>query len=1033
VDWYEFSLDRTAQVTLTTTPPQQSGTGFQGVLSLYNSDSSDLNDPNDPLGHRLLVQGDGGGAGGDDTITRLLGPGTYDVAVSGAGNTDFNPFIAGSGYPGTTGSYDLQLSAVAAGPGPGDGPVVLTSDPAPSAVIDASPLVIRLDLSGSLDPSTILPGQTVQLIFNPSGTFGDGNDRSVPLAGTNFSSSINELQLTPEAPLAPGYYKVELAGNTIAGQAVLTAPNSQPLGKNPSHPLGQDFSTTFQVDGIDGVKGAVTSDDTPATARNLGNVTNTGIVQASGAIGVDPYYNPSNPDSSASNPANQVDLYHFSISGPGRYAFVAEVFAGRIGSPLTPGLTLYKVDPTDNTLQFVDGNTGTLNPTSIASADPGSLDPTPLFSDPALFEGLTKGDYYLAVSDSMNAITPLDNLDQSSAGLYDPNVSHSAALGVSTGSYVLNLMVQPDSDPPQVVATSPAAGVTLNQPPTQLTVQFNEAINVQILNDQATKTSLANSVPQNFIPAVYVQGADGTKYYPEFVSFDYQTDQATFRMADELTSGSYQLHLSGPNGLVDLGGNALTGNSPGGDYVVSFTVNSPADGQGSNPLQRVDQEPNNSPASAQDLGTLFEHQLGPGIVVTRDFRADPADAPSDTADVYRFQTLESLTLWFKLKGPAQGANTVLKLLGPDGNPVPVSSFFHGKFLEAALKPGSYMISVSGWTSDQASGIAYQLRISSPYSFSNPVPLVSGPAPALSFHLDGAPTPSVDPPPPVVISVPASVPTAAPSPQPTVTTAAPSSVTVAGPSALPITPTTTPSAVSLVVTSAGHATPGDLVVLGFGPVGGVTGANVSVSTASVQVALQEVAAPIAQSVVGLVTLTQRLEDGGELLRVPLVLSHVSAPMASPIVAETAEPFSVALPRNDLSTIPFVVEADQGGTAPSTSRGSERPIEVASADGEVTAIDADSSRIADQVAEAPSEPSFALDLAGLPWTSALAVIAAAALTYVAKGRLARRLGLGQRPGQVSRNIVTLLRGYHAMTPRRSSLARRRRRDASIANRA
>ena len=55
-------------------------------------------------------------------------------------------------------------------------------------------------------------------------------------------------------------------------------------------------------------------------------------------------------------------MYHFRISGPGRYAFVAEVFAGRIGSPLDPGVSLYYLDPSDNTLHFVAGNNNTVQP-----------------------------------------------------------------------------------------------------------------------------------------------------------------------------------------------------------------------------------------------------------------------------------------------------------------------------------------------------------------------------------------------------------------------------------------------------------------------------------------------------------------------------------------------------------------------------------------------------------------------------------------------------------------------------------------------
>ena len=68
-------------------------------------------------------------------------------------------------------------------------------------------------MSGPLDPSTIQDGVTVQLTYNPNGTFGDQNDVPISLASTNFSTSANELQLILAAPLAMGYYKVALTGD----------------------------------------------------------------------------------------------------------------------------------------------------------------------------------------------------------------------------------------------------------------------------------------------------------------------------------------------------------------------------------------------------------------------------------------------------------------------------------------------------------------------------------------------------------------------------------------------------------------------------------------------------------------------------------------------------------------------------------------------------------------------------------------------------------------------------------------------------
>ena len=146
---------------------------FASVLSLYNNDPQDFGDPYDLDGHRLLAQVEANPSDGDADYVQDLGPGDYFVAISGAGNLDFSPVIAGSGYDGATGSYELTIHATDLGLS-GDGPTVLSSDPAAGAVLDSSPLAIRLEMSGPLDPGTIVPGQTVQLY---SGTGRDGRRR----------------------------------------------------------------------------------------------------------------------------------------------------------------------------------------------------------------------------------------------------------------------------------------------------------------------------------------------------------------------------------------------------------------------------------------------------------------------------------------------------------------------------------------------------------------------------------------------------------------------------------------------------------------------------------------------------------------------------------------------------------------------------------------------------------------------------------------------------------------------------------------
>lgn len=250
VEWYSFTLDQPAKITAELGRLDQSSS-FQGVLSLFNNDPFDFGDPFDADGHRLMEQNVAPSDGGVAKLDRLLGPGTYELAVSGSGNLDFHPLLADSGLPGSTGDFNLQISTSDAGVWSGTGPAVLTTDPASNVSLSSSPLAIRLNLSGPLDPSTLIAGQTVQLISSPTGNFAQ-DGQQVALASINFSSSINELQLFPASPLAPDHYEVLLQGQSVGGSQVVADPNGNDLNADADHPDGQDFTSTFQVVGIDG-------------------------------------------------------------------------------------------------------------------------------------------------------------------------------------------------------------------------------------------------------------------------------------------------------------------------------------------------------------------------------------------------------------------------------------------------------------------------------------------------------------------------------------------------------------------------------------------------------------------------------------------------------------------------------------------------------------------------------------------------------------------------------------------------------------
>ena len=234
-------------------------------------------------------------------------------------------------------------------------------------------------------------------------------------------------------------------------------------------------------------------------------------------------------------------------------------------------------------------------------------------------------------------------------GVFDPNVSQSGQDGTSIGPYVLNLLAYRDDTAPQVVAVTPSAGTTLDAPPQTLTVQFDEAVNLQQLAFTAyDQTATAALAP------VQIDGPGGTVFYPRLVAFDAATNQATFQMLDALPNGAYQLRLSGPLGLADYAGNPLTGNDASGDYVVPLTVAGPVRGTGTEPLAFDDQEPNDTLDQPQILGVLFPHELQAGVTISRDFSTTPDTAPADSADFYQFTVTQAQSYSMLVNGQFPG-------------------------------------------------------------------------------------------------------------------------------------------------------------------------------------------------------------------------------------------------------------------------------------------------------------------------------------------------------------------------------------------
>lgn len=606
VDWYYFTLDLPGRVQLQAMP----GTGGATspvVLTLYGDQVGEF-DPSLPLQRHLLGRQEGNSNGHAGLVDVQLDAGAYFLAVSGAGNRFFHPFVADSGTPGQATDYGVSIS--------------LANGHVPS---------------GSSD---------------------------------QFAHSAEH------------------------------------------GPHG---------------------DDVPETATDLGDLSTIARLQVSGTIGDDPFYDYASEDPFAMNPAADVDLYRFSITGDGSFALIAETFAGRIGSALDSALTLYRADSTGS-LEFVATNNNSLNTTESTN---GYI---PFFSDAALFAGLSAGDYFLAVSSSGN------DAEYGPDGIFDPQVAHSGLNGYSVGNYVLDLAVYSDNVAPQVVSQTfnvpgVAEVVRLQSPnshepgyvanllhvPTHLNVQFSEAVNLRRLAYQAYV-----SVGANTVSSVFIEGADGTRYFPRLESYDADSGVARFLMLDGLPNGDYALHVSGTSGLTDGAGNAVVGNDASGDFVTRFSVTDAARG-----ADRLQNKANNeSLEAAQDLGVLFPHELESGVTLVRN-GATNAGQPADADDYFRLEVLQSKSYFFSLSNFGDGAPPAIEVLNEAGEVMSLVSLPGDQGLLGFLPAGKYVLHLGSWDATASGSVTYQVEIELANAAENPTPLTSGAAPAVGIRLVGS--------------------------------------------------------------------------------------------------------------------------------------------------------------------------------------------------------------------------------------------------------------------------------------------------------
>ncbi len=718
VNWYKFSLSATAEVRLAV-QPGGGGPRFDAAISLYNEAPPAFDpytfaptDPYTPDGHRLLAQDDigvGKGPRASAGIDRLLGPGTYWVAVSGSGNDYFQPFLAGSGLNGSTGGYRLSLTATDPGAAYDTAtPVVLASDPAPGAVLGQSPFVLRFDLNSPIDPATVQgyyddPTSVGQLLFNTVNDFGPTGGAtpvtdqylSAPTALVYMEPKANELQIDLAAPLVAGFYQITLTGRG---------------------PGGGDYVAEFQVAGPAGDANVPDQPGTwTGTAREIPFADDGRLHQAAGAVGVDP------SDPSGFLQAG-VEMYHFSITHPGTYALDAEVFAGRIGSPLDASLSLFKMEQGSPVYVASDGDTD--------NAVTGTDGRPWLFTDPALFETLGPGDYYLAVSSGSNFPNPSDPFD---TGAFDPSSPQSGSVGGSggmTGPYVLNLLVQPVVPAaPHVVSVAPDTGPTGDGALTAIRVRFDRPVNLLDLAFQRYQQTPPGQMLNGALESAALT-AGGQSIDLRLGDYDGATNTATFILLGAVPPGQYTLTLSGdgPEGIVGEGGVPLAGNQAGTDtYTTSFAVTGePWHGNDWESLPGF-----NTPRHAQPIGALFPDQLSQGVTITHDATAGAGVTESD----YGVDLMQSRVYSLSVEGDVPDGTTVT-WLGADGGVAATCTYGGGQpLLPIFLNAGHYTLRLT-WPAGVTN---YVLHLSYSGSPENPTPLVVGSGPAVRLRLlTGAP-------------------------------------------------------------------------------------------------------------------------------------------------------------------------------------------------------------------------------------------------------------------------------------------------------
>lgn len=372
---------------------------------------------------------------------------------------------------------------------------------------------------------------------------------------------------------------------------------------------------------------------------------------------------------------NEVDFYRIDLPQGYRYALSLQVLAQKFGSGLDAAVSVL-----DSGGQVLASNDEALHKGFLSDAE--------------LYAGLDGGTYYIAVSAGGN-LPGEDGFDPLTPGSGDSSRG-------STGQYLMKLSAKLDSVGPQVVETSIEPGETLHSTPIQITVRFNEAMNLQGLQQGATLTD-----------------SSGTSIKLSAFDYDSLTHQVSYMLMDRPVAGDYEFTLHAAQ-VTDRANNAIDAGGPNGDYTLEFRIETPE-------VVSVDTELNETAGTAQPLGPLFAGELRNGVQVDG---VASVSVPGGDHDFYRFQVTQTGFFTFRLRPGADTQQSgVLRLHDAAGNQLAQAFRLPGmsSTLIRWLRPGEYLVEM-----DASSGVpsgSYQLSIQAanipeiPLSDNDPVPAV----------------------------------------------------------------------------------------------------------------------------------------------------------------------------------------------------------------------------------------------------------------------------------------------------------------------